>query len=97
MTKKILAVAIAALVLSAGVALAEPLMSVAEGAGPGMDDHRPGQLTDTDMASVTGRGACTEGIQALGKSAVFLGKITVNHWLVFAGYVTTGIGPLICR
>ena len=92
MMKKVLPVAVAALVLSVGGSFAEPPMSVTEGNILGVDNHRPEKLTDTDMVSVTGRGACT----ALGKFVVVVGLIGLSHQMVATGQAMIGLAPFVC-
>ena len=98
MMKKLLPVAVAALmlVLSAGGAFAEPPVPVTEGAVPGVGNHQPEQLTDADLLSVTGRGACTEDVQALGRFVVVIGLIGMSHLIVATGQATTGLGAFVC-
>ncbi|MDE2691018.1 MAG: hypothetical protein OXI49_10935 [Acidobacteriota bacterium] len=66
MLKKVLPLAVAALALSAGGAFAEPPMAFTEANVPGVDDSRLEPLTDTEMVSVTGRGACTQAVKGAG-------------------------------
>ncbi len=98
MMKKILPVAVATLVLvlSAGGTFAEPPVPVMEGAVPGVGNHQPEQLTDADLLSVTGRGACNERVQAFGRFVVVVGLIALSHLLVATGQTTIGLGPLVC-
>jgi hypothetical protein len=98
MKKKILPVAVATLtlVLGAGGTFAEPPKPVAEGAVPSVSNHEPAQLTDADLLSVTGRGACTEDVQALGRFVVVIGLIGMSHLIVATGQVTIGLGPFVC-
>lgn len=93
--KKVLPVAVAALVLSVGGVLAERPMSVTEADLQGVNNVRPEQLTDTDMVSVTGRG-CTEDVQTLGTIAVVVGLIGLSHLMVASGQATIGLAPFIC-
>ena len=98
MMKKLLPVAVAALmlVLSAGGAFAEPPVPVTEGAVPGVGNHQPEQLTDADLLSVTGSGACTKGVQALGGLVVVIGLAGLSHLVVATGQATIGLAPLVC-
>ncbi len=98
MMKKILPVAVATLVLvlSAGGTLAEPPVPVKEGTVPSIGDHQPEQLTDADLLSVTGRGACTEDVQSLGRFVVVIGLLGMSHLIVATGQVTIGLGPFVC-
>ncbi len=70
MMTKILPLAVAALVLSAGGAFAEPPNSVVPNDHPGTGNHEPGQLADTDLAVFKGKGlrsaACTRVVQGAG-------------------------------
>lgn len=97
MLKRICPVAVAALALSAGGAFAEPPIAFTEANAPGVDDSRLEPLTDTDMATVTGRGeACTEHVQALGRDIVVVGLVGLNHVLIATGQVTIGLAPFVC-
>ncbi len=98
MTKKILPVAVAALVLvlSAGGAFAEPPNPFTEGAVSSIEDHQPGQLTDADLLSVTGRGVCAGGVRVLGKLVVAFGLAGLSHHIVATGQVMIGLGPFVC-
>ncbi|MDE2976177.1 MAG: hypothetical protein OXU63_01505 [Acidobacteriota bacterium] len=66
MLKKVLPLAVAALALSAGGAFAEPPIAFTEANVPGVDDSRLEPLTDTEMVSVTGRGACSLAVKGVG-------------------------------
>lgn len=68
--EKVLPVAVAALVLSAGAAFAEPPNSATPGDMSGIDYYQLQRLPDADMVAVTGgawwSGACTGAIRTAG-------------------------------
>ncbi len=68
--KKVLTLAVAALVLSVGGAFAEPPVTAVAGDTSGADNPGLEQLTDADMVAVTGEGwrsgACTLAVKGLG-------------------------------
>lgn len=97
MLKKVLPVAVVALALSAGGAFAEPPMAFAELNLPGVDDSRLEPLTDTDMVSMTGRGAtCTEDVRTIGTVVAIFGFLGRNHILLATGQITIGLAPFVC-
>ncbi len=79
--KKVLTLAVAALVLSVGGAFAEPPVTAVAGDTSGVDSRGLEQLTDADMVAVTGgawwSGACTVGI-------------TVGGYLLFGAATMAG-------
>ncbi len=97
MMKRVLPVAVVALALSAGGAFAEPPMAVTEANVPGVDDSRPEPLTDTDMATVTGRGGtCTEDVQTIGTVVAIVGFLGRNHILLATGQMAPRLAPFVC-
>lgn len=96
MLKRVFPVALAALALSAGGALAERPMAVTEANVSGVDNHRPEPLTDTEMVLVTGRGACTETVRGIGVFKVALGLLGMSHPMVILGQATIGLAPFVC-
>lgn len=96
MLKKVLPAALAALLLSAGAAFAEPPLAVTEANVSGVDDYRPVPLTDTDMVSLTGKGACTGTVEAIGVLKVVAGLVSLSHPMVILGQMTIGLAPSVC-
>lgn len=97
MMKNVLPVAVTALVLSVGGALAEPPTRVTEGATVSIGNHQPGQITHSEMLSVTGKGAtCTNDFQRLGRAHIFLGLIGRSHQMIAIGQVMIGLAPFVC-
>ncbi len=87
--KKVLSIAVAALVLSVGGAFAEPPVTAEAGDTSGVDSRGLDQISDADMVAVTGgawwSGACTGAIHVAG-AIVWLGGY------VIANQVQQGIG-----
>ena len=81
--KKVLSIAVAALVLSVGGAFAEPPVTAVAGDTSGVDSRGLEQLSDTDMAAVTGAawwsGACTGAIHGAGVFVWLMGSLTANR------------------
>lgn len=79
MLKRILPVAVAALFLGAGGALAEPPSSVSPSDQSGIGKHELGLLAEADMAAVKGRGlrsgACTVAVKGTGYLVLVVGTV----------------------
>lgn len=97
MLKKVLPVAVAALLLSAGGAFAKRSHSATPSEIPGVGHHELEQITATEMVSMTGKGAdCTDHVQQLGRDVIVVGLVGLNHILVITGQVTVGLAPFVC-
>lgn len=80
--KKSLPIAVAALVLSAGGAFAEPPTSRAPSETSGVDGYQLERVADSELATVAGgvwwSGACTGAIHTAGLSLVVSGYLNRN-------------------
>ena len=81
--KKVLSIAVAALVLSVGGGFAEPPHPAVATDYPSADNRGLDQISDTDMAAVTGAawwsGACTGAIHGAGVFVWLMGSLTANR------------------
>ena len=81
--KKVVSIAVAALVLSVGGAFAEPPDTAAAGDYPSAGNRGLEQLSDAEMVAVTGAawwsGACTGAIHTAGTITLLMGSLTANR------------------
>ena len=98
--KKVLSIAVAAFVLSVGGAFAEPPVTVVAGDTSGVDSRGLEQLSDGDMAAVTGAawwsGACTVGTTVGGYLVAALGVISQHPAGPAPGLAIVAVAPAIC-
>lgn len=82
MKTRAISLALAVLLLSVSAAFAEPSSWAVPGANSGAGNHDLGQVSDTEMAAMTGgawwSGACTSAIHTVG-AIVWLGGFVSNN------------------
>ncbi len=98
--KKVLFIAVAALVLSVGGAFAEPPVTAVAGDYPGVDNPGLEQLTDADMVGVMGRGwrsgACSAVVLGAG-AIIFRFGVIANHVpSIFVGLFSPALAADVC-
>ena len=98
--KQTLSIAAAALVLSVGVAFAEPPAAAVASEAPGVDALGLEKLSDAETITVTGGmspvDVCTAALDGLASSAVTIGRVLAIHSLHVGGAFTRIFVPRIC-
>ena len=98
--KKVLSIAVAALVLSVGGAFAEPPVTAVAGDYPGVDNPGLEQLTDADMVGVNGEGwrsgACTLVVKGGGYLLFAAATLAGDPIGQGIGLGLVGAAPAIC-
>ncbi len=100
MMKKVLPVAVAALVLSVGGAFAEAPNSDTPGDTSSVDYYRFQQLPDADMATVKGKGlrsgACTVAVKGVGYLTIGIATMLRDPFGQGIGIGLVGAAGAIC-
>ena len=98
--KKVLSIAVAALVLSVGGAFAEPPVTAVAGDYPGVDNPGLEQLTDADMVALVGRGwrseACSAAVLGAGALIFRFGVVTNHVPSIFVGLFSPALAADVC-
>ena len=98
--KKVLSIAVAALVLSVGGAFAEPPVTAVAGDTSGVESRGLEELADADLVAVTGgawwSGACTAAFETTGKAFVFVGIYTGRSVMHAAGLAGPFLAAAVC-
>ena len=100
MTRRVLPAALAAVVLSAGVAFAEQPHSVSPNGPSGIGEHEPGPLAEAELATVKGKGlrsgACTLAVKGAGIFVFGVATVTRDPFGQGIGVGIFGAAGAIC-
>ena len=98
--KKVVSIAVAALVLSVGGAFAEPPDTAAAGDYPSAGNRGLEQLSDAEMVAVMGEGwwsgVCTVGIMTGGYVVAAVGVISQHPAGPAFGLAIVAVAPAVC-
>ncbi len=98
--KKVLSIAVAALLLSVGGAFAEPPVTAVAGDTSGVDSRGLDQLTDADLVALTGgagwSGACTAAFETTGEAFVLVGIYTGRSLMHAVGLAGPFLADAVC-